>query len=235
MYCQNCGVELEDEMLICPLCGEQVDGNQSAKIQNAVPVSLQLPFEQTKMSKPQKKFTWEIVSIILLSGTIASFIVDFFINHGITWSEYTVAIGLTIFSYVSLFAFWDQRTIIKIIGGFIVSSVFLVFLDALTNGINWSIRLAIPLLLAANLIVIILISVIQRSKFKGINLIAYAFIAAALLCLSIDTILSFFETRLVKLRWSIIVSACVIPVVMVLFFLHYRFKKGRSLKKTFHI
>jgi hypothetical protein len=235
MYCQNCGVELEDNMTICPLCEEPVTNNHSGEAPNKKFISQKDYFSQAKMSLPQKKITWEIVSIVLLSGTIASFIVDFFINHNMSWSEYTVAIGLTIFSYVSLFAFWDQRTIIKIIGGFIVSSVFLVFLDALTNGINWSIRLAIPLLLAANLIVIILISVIQRSKFKGINLIAYAFIAAALLCLSIDTILSFFETRLVKLRWSIIVSACVIPVVMVLFFLHYRFKKGRSLKKTFHI
>lgn len=235
MYCQNCGVELEDNILICPLCGETVSENQSAKIQNTDSVLIQSPFEQTKKSKPQKKFTWEIVSIILLSGTAANFIVDFFINNGITWSEYTVAIGLTIFSYVSLFAFWEQPTIVEIIGGFAVSSFFLTLLDALTSGIDWSIRLAIPLLFAANLIVIILIAVIRRSKIKGINLIAYAFIAASLLCICVDAVLASFETQSVKLRWSIIVSACVLPVVVVLFFVHYKVKKGRNLKRTFHI
>lgn len=235
MYCQNCGVELEDDILICPLCGEPVSGNQFAKIQNAGSASMHVPFQQAKLSNPQKKFTWEIVSIILLSGTVASFIVDFFINHGITWSEYTVAIGLTIFSYVSLFAFWEQPTIVELIGGFAVSSFFLILLDALTSGIDWSIRLGIPLLFAANLIVIILIAVIRRSKVKGINLIAYVFIAASLLCICIDAVLAFFESQSVKLRWSIIVSACMLPVVVVLFFVHYRLKKGRSLKKTFHI
>lgn len=235
MYCQNCGVELEDDILICPLCGEPVNGDHAAKIQNADYISRQVPFEQTKMSKPQKKFTWEIVSIILLSGTVANFIVDFFINHGITWSEYTVAIGLTIFSYVSLFAFWDQPTIVEIIGGFAVSSFFLVLLDAFTSGIDWSIRLAIPLLFAANLILIILIMVIRHSKFKGVNLIAFSFIAATFLCICTDAVLSYFKNHSLQLRWSIIVSACVLPVVVVLFFVHYRMKKGRNLKRTFHI
>lgn len=236
MYCHNCGVELEENIPNCPLCGEPVSSNPSASnLPNTNFISQQSSFVQKKMSKPQKKFTWEIVSIILLSGTIASFIVDFFINHGITWSEYTVAIGLTIFSYFSLFAFWEQRTIIELIGGFVASSFFLVLLDALTRGINWSVRLALPLLFAANLIVIILIAIIRRSKTKGINLIAYTFIAASLLCLSIDAVLSYFQTHSVKLQWSIIVSACLIPVVVVLFFVQYRLKRGHSLKRTFHI
>jgi len=236
MYCKNCGVELEENMINCPLCGELVGANDSASnIQNKNLVLEQSSFRQAKMSRPQKKFTWEIVSIILLSGAVASFVVDFFINKGITWSEYTVAIGLTIFSYVSLFAFWEQQTIMEIIGGFVVSSFFLTLLDALTNGISWSIQLAIPLLFAANFILILLIAVIRRSKFKGVNLIAFSFIAAALLCICTDAILSYFKNHFLQLRWSIIVSACVIPVTVVLFFVHYRLKKGRNLKRTFHI
>ena len=237
MYCSNCGVELEASMASCPLCGQPVnDNNKSANV--AIPSSGGKPpfsFGQEKMSKPQKKFTWQIISIILLSGSVASFAVDFIINHDITWSEYTMAIGLAIFSYVSLFAFWEQRTIVEIIGGFIVSSFFLLLLDALTSGIDWSIRLAIPLLLAANLVVILLIIVIRRSKIKGINLLAYAFMAAALLCVFIEGILNYFETGAIDLRWSVIVAACVIPVVVVLFFVYYRLKKGRSLQKTFHV
>lgn len=236
MHCKNCGVELEDTMLNCPLCGEPVDDNYSgSKVQNSNFISKQPLFGQAKMSKPQKKFTWEIVSVILLSGAIASFIVDFFINKGVTWSEYTVAIGLTIFSYVSLFAFWEQRTIVEIIGGFVVSSFFLFLLDALTKGISWSIQLAIPLLFAANFILIALIAIIRRSKFKGVNLIAFSFIAAALLCICTDAILSYSKNHFFHLRWSIIVSACIIPVTVILFFVHYRLKKGRNLKRAFHI
>jgi hypothetical protein len=177
------------------------------------------------MSRPQKKFTWEIVSIVLLSSSVASFVVDFFTNKGIIWSEYTVAIGLTIFSYISLFAFWEQQTIMKIIGGFVVSSFFLTLLDGLTNGISWSIQLAITLLFAANFILIVLITIIHRAKFKCVNLIAFSFIAAALLCICTDAVLSYFKNHFLQLQWSIIVSACAIPVVVVLFFVHYRLKK----------
>src|SRR4030095_5503605 len=174
MYCKNCGVELEDTMLICPLCGDPFDhhirtGKIPASSQGQQPLS-----RPTEMTPPQKKFTWEIVSITLLSGVIATFIIDFIISHRISWSEYPVAVCLAVFCYVSLFAFWDQRLIIKMTGGFILSSLFLIILDALTGSINWSARLGIPLLLISNFIVGTLIIIIRKSKYKGVNLIAYA-------------------------------------------------------------
>lgn len=236
MYCQNCGVELEYNMAICPLCGRPAGDNKYPGEGQEINIPANPSnFGKKTMTGPQKKFTWEIVSIILLSGAIASFIVDFIISNHLTWSEYTVAIGLTIFSYVSLFAFSNQPTINKVMGGFFSSSLFLLLLDALTGGINWSLRLAIPLLFGANLIVVLFLIIIQRSRFKGINLISYAFIAAALLCLFTEATLRFFENKSIHLRWSIIVLACVTPIAMVLFFVHVRFKKGRNLKKTFHI
>jgi hypothetical protein len=114
---------------------------------------------------------------------------------------------LQFFSYISLFAFWEQQTIMKIIGGVVVSSFFLTLLDALTNGISWSIQLAIPLLFAANFILIVLITIIHRAKFKGVNLFAFSFIAAALLCICTDAVLSYFKNHFLQLQWSIIVSA----------------------------
>jgi hypothetical protein len=237
MYCKNCGVELEDNMLICPLCGEPVDNNNYA---GKVPVSSsakgkQFQYHHTEMTRPQKKFTWEIVSITLLSAVIATFIIDFIISHRISWSEYPVAVCLTIFCYVSLFAFWDQRMIIKMSGGFILSSLSLIILDALTGSINWSARLGIPLLFVSNLIAAALIGIIRISKYKGINLVAYVFLGAALLCICIEGILSFFETGFLRFDWSVIVAACIIPVVIVLLFVHFRLKKGRNLEKTFHV
>lgn len=242
--CSNCRVELEEDMLNCPLCGEAVKANEAvsgSKKQVSSPDGLPAPgrkpaFQQrTEMSRPQKKLTWEIISIILLSGIIATFIIDFILNKGITWSEFPIAISLTIFAYISLFAFGQQSVLLQIGGGFALSLFFLFTLDLLTGGISWSVRLGIPLLLAANLIVTALIVIIRSSKYKGINLIAWAFLAAALLCLCIEGILAFFSTGTLHLEWSVIVTGSVLPVVLVLFFVHLRLKKGRSLEKTFHI
>ncbi|TWI82526.1 DUF6320 domain-containing protein [Chitinophaga japonensis] len=231
--CNNCGVELEDDMQYCPLCGEPVAGVGNEK-RPAIPEREIFDYPG-KMTPPQKKFTWEIISIILLSGTVATSIIDFIITRGVSWSEYPVAISVTIFFYISLFAFWEQRTVMQMAGGLILSACFLVGIDALTGGIGWSVQLGIPLLFAANVVVAGLLAVIRRSKHKGINLIAWAFLAAALLCIGIEGILSFAATGAFHFGWSIIAAGCVVPVVLALLFVHFRLRKGRSLQKTFHI
>jgi hypothetical protein len=231
IICKNCGVELENEMTNCPLCGEPVPGDGNTTL---IPSHHPIQYSAT-MSRPQKKLTWEIVSLILLSGIIATLIIDYILNKQIKWSEYPVAIALTIFSYVSLFAFWRQRTIIQMAGGLILSSLFMILVDALKGNTGWSFKLGIPLLLAGNIIGAALLAVIRASKHKGINLLACAFLAAALLCVCIDGILAFFKSGSIQVRWSIIVAGSIIPVVLVLFFAYSRLKKGRSLEKTFHI
>jgi hypothetical protein len=110
-----------------------------------------------------------------------------------------------------------------------------VLLDLFTAGIQWSVKLGVPLLLTGNVVVALLIIAIRKSRYKGINLLAYAFLGTAILSIFIDGILSFFKTGLFQIQWSVIVTACIIPVVIVLLFLHFRLKKGRSLEKTFHI
>lgn len=233
MYCKKCGVELEDDVLICPLCGTPVGSHLSGKHPD---VNKRYGFHEPHkpMNEPQKKFTWEIVSIILLSATIGAVSIDFIINRHMSWSVYPVAINLVIFSYISLFAFWNVKTVGRLIGCFVLSSFFLASLDLLISGINWSVTIGIPLLFTANLVAILLIAVIRLSRFKGINLIAYGFVAAAIQSVFVDSILSFSKRKSFHLGWSLIVVACVIPVVLILLFLHFRLKRGRRLARVFH-
>lgn len=233
MYCKNCGVELEDEMPACPLCGKPVGEDATdtnVRAYGTLPVNL-----HKALSKTQKKFAWDIVSIILFAGTAAAFIVDFIISRRITWSEYTTAIGLTIFCYVSVFAFWDQRTFIRLAGGFVLSAICLLILDVVTGGIDWSTRLAVPLLFISTLITALFINIIQVAKYKGINLIAYAFLGAGILCMCIEGIISVYRSGSLAFNWGIIVSVCILPVSIVLLFVHFRLRKGQSLRKTFHV
>jgi hypothetical protein len=234
IICKNCGVELEADMLSCPLCGQPV--NSADKIQKPSSYLQQAVFHKHKMTRPQRKFTWQIISLILLSAIVATFLINFIINKKITWSEYPVAISLIIFSYVSLFAFWDQKTALQMGAGFILSSGCIIALDATTGtGIEWSLQAGIPLLLVTNLIAVVLITVIRRARHKGVNLLAWGFLAAALLCICIEGILSYHQTKSFHFIWSVIVAGCTVPVVLVLIFTHFRLRKGRSLKKTFHI
>jgi hypothetical protein len=233
IICKNCEVELEEDMRYCPLCGQAV--NSADKSQEAAFDPQQSLSYRRKMTAPEKKFTWEIISLILLSAVVATFIINFIIDRKITWSEYPAAVSLIIFSYLSLFAFWQQRVLIQIAVGFVLSSICMIVLDMLTGSINWALTLGIPLLLAVNLIMAVVIGIINVSKYKGINLLAWAFLGAAFLSICVEGILSYYQAKTIQLTWSVIVGGCIIPVVLVLLFIHFRLKKGRSLKKTFHI
>jgi hypothetical protein len=132
-------------------------------------------------------------------------------------------------------AFFNISLTAEIGAGFLMTSAGFLLLDALTGGITWAVKLAIPLLLSANVITIIYIRVARSARYKGINLVAYAFLGAALLCLCTEAITTFFMQGEWRLGWSLIVSACIAPVVLVLLFVHFRLRKGRDLERTFHI
>ncbi|GEO07158.1 hypothetical protein AAE02nite_48220 [Adhaeribacter aerolatus] len=235
IYCDHCGVELEAEMLVCPLCNNPVSSSLEKQEGEVIISTISLPYGGKKMNQPQKKITWEVVSIVLFCAIIATSTINFIINKSITWAEYPIAICLIIFAYISVFAFLAQKTIVQLLVSFLVAAAALFLLDLLTNGLNWAPALAIPLLLATNLILIGLLVVFRSSREKGVNLIGYSFLGAALLCICIEAIWRFYLNQPFRLWWSVIVSLSVLPVSLVLLLMHYRYKRGRDLGKTFHI
>lgn len=239
IICNNCGVELEPDMEVCPLCETPV--NQEVPVEGAGALQKRSAqkkttyFETRNMSSPQRKAVWELVSIILILLIVATSLINYIINQEISWSEYPVAVCLIIFSYVSSFAFLNRKREIQLLCAFVSASILILALDTFTGGNNWALRLGIPLLFSTNIIFIGLLSVFRISRQRGINLIAYSFLAAALLCVCVETITDLYIFNHIRMAWSLIVCACVIPVAAVLLFMHYRMKKGRDLNKTFHI
>ena len=240
VICNNCGVELEPDMDVCPLCEtpikKEAPVKEGAKAANKTPGRKKATqFEKRDMSRPQRKAVWELVSIVLILLIVATGLINFIINKEISWSEYPVAVCLIIFSYVTSFAFLNKSRVVQLLCAFVTASLFILGLDIFTSGTSWALRLGIPLLFFSNIIFIGLLSVFRISRQRGINLIAYSFLAAALLCVGVEAVTDMYIFNHIRMAWSLIVSACVIPVAAVLLFMHYRMKKGRDLNKTFHI
>lgn len=235
IICKNCGVELEPDMNICPLCEQHILGNENAYTRNVKQAKKPSFFETRKMNQPQRKATWELVSVILILVVIITSIINYVVNGEISWSEYPVATSLVLFSYITCFAFLNQRREFQVLIVLISASLLIFLLDLATGEPFWARKLGIPILLILNAVLIGLMKIIQFSKERGVNLIAYFFLAAAVLCVGIETTVDNYLGTHPKLVWSLIVSACVIPIAAVLLFMHYRMKTGRDLKKTFHI
>lgn len=235
IICKNCGVELDPEMNECPLCERPIYGNENEPAQNRKNESKFSYFDTRRMNQPQRKATWELVSVILILIIIITSIINFVVNGEISWSEYPVATSLVLFSYITCFAFLNKPREIQVLIVLISASMLIFLLDLATGEPFWARKLGIPILLILNAVIIGLMKIIQFSKERGVNLIAYFFLAAALLCLGIETTIDNYLGTHPKLVWSLIVSACVVPIATVLLFMHYRMKRGRDLKKTFHI
>lgn len=232
IICKNCGVELEPDMKFCPLCEEPAINGFKERIAEE---KFYKESGQKTMSQPQRKATWEMVFFILILITIITSLLNYILNKEISWSQYPVAVCMIVFSYITFFAFLHTRIEIQFFFGFISASVLLLILDLITGGKNWSASLAIPLLLFTNIVVIALLEIISISKQRGINIIAYSFLAAALLCLSTEGVTDLYINKQINLVWSLIVFACVLPISLVLLFMHFRLKKGNDLNKTFHV
>jgi hypothetical protein len=229
-FCKECGVELEDHMQNCPLCGTSVlSGSKEPRSDN----SKQRNAPDVKKKHLLSQVLLQITSILLLSGIAATLFINVAMEGKITWSVYPTSICLIILCYVALIFLWHTQTAFQLFGSWILAVVVLLILNALIDE-NWPLMLALPILCAANIIVLILTFVLRALKTKGLNIFAIVVLAIAILCLIIEGIISFYFEHAINLGWSVIVSACLLPVIAAILFMYFRTRNNSDLKKIFH-
>jgi hypothetical protein len=238
--CKNCGVQIEENVNFCPLCGEAVEDEYSAE--SALPEIRRSKANRQPLTQFQRltgfqkrKLIWEILGIILISGGLITIIIDLIDNAMITWSKYPAALCLVIFFNSTLAAFWHKRILLSFSASFVASYTLLIFLDQHAGDSGWHIIPGIPFLFMIYLVIFGFILLIRRLQHYGLNLIAYILLTIGLLCIGIDGIISLYIRQALHLGWSLIVMISVLPVAAFLLLVHSRLKKGTDLKRFFHI
>ncbi len=238
--CTNCGVELEKNMNFCPLCGEPVmreneETPEYIQVRKRKQEEAFLTDFQRLKPQEKRKLVWEIAGIILVSGIFITFIIDFAGNYNLSWSKFPMIICAILFVNISFILLWYHRLVLSLTGSFLSASALLVILDIMNGVTGWGINLGIPLLLVAYIIVFLFIVNIKAARKKGLNIIAFSLIAAGLLTICTEGIISLYTVDALQLEWSLITMASVLPIAVLLLFIHYRLKKGTDLKRFFHI
>lgn len=227
IVCKACGVELESSMTHCPLCGTQVGSNAPS-----VPDK-----QKVKMTARGRYFLkqilWQVVSIFLLSGIVATVAINLSVNGRMTWSVYPVTICLIIFSYAAVMALWPTRVAVQLLAGWLLSTALIWVIQQLVDA-DWPMLLAFPLLCAVNVIGLTLYFAISGLKVKGLNILAMFFVAIACLCLIIEGMITNYYDSVITLQWSVIVAACLFPVIAAIVFMHIRTKTNAEIQKIFH-
>ncbi len=240
IQCPYCGVELGENVNFCSLCGEPLwnkNKNNVAFIRKrTVQQNEQLLTDYQKLTGKQKRrLFWKISGMVLLSGILITLIIDLASSQSITWSRYPGTISMILFLNITLMVFYHKNNILWLSLSFISTSALLILLDLYAKGSGWGMQLGIPLLLAAYITVFALLKLINNTKQKGMNVIAYCLITAGVLSTCIDGIISIYTDGNISFGWSLIVlvSACIIAALLL--YVHFRLKRATDLKRFFHI
>jgi hypothetical protein len=73
------------------------------------------------------------------------------------------------------------------------------------------------------------------AHLKGFNILAFAFVILSGFCIVSEVFIDKYLYDTVEIRWSAIVAVSILPIALVLLFVHYRMKKGKRLDSYFHI
>jgi hypothetical protein len=232
-YCTNCGVELENDLVSCPLCGFTIGQETVSKTSEK---SEYYPSDIILLHKKEtRRHIWELSGIITFSGIVVCTIVDLVIHKSLSWSLYadTSILALWICLTLILLAF---RKYFIIFPGLLFSILTMLFLfDLFSPPVNWFFGLGLPITVALFVAVAIIILLWKVAHFRGFNILAIAFLVLSGFCIVSEVFIDKYVSARVDIRWSAIVAVSIFPIALVLLFVHYRMKNGKRLDSYFHV
>jgi hypothetical protein len=232
-YCINCGVELEEDVSSCPLCGFPVGKENLTEI---MAKSEHYPSDIILLHKKEtRRHIWELSGIITLSGIAVCTIVDLVIHKSLLWSLYadTSILASWICLTLVLLAF---RKYFLIVPGLLVSVLTMLFLfNLFSPPVSWFYGIALPVTIALFIAVTIISLLWKVAHFRGFNILAIAFLVLSGFCIVSEVFIDKYISGKVDIRWSAIVAVSILPIALVLLFVHYRMKKGKRLDSYFHV
>ncbi len=229
--CVNCGVELDNGLKICPLCGKDPGTREEQEINSGNYPSALIQLQKTE----NRRYLWELSGIIAFSGIAICTIIDLIITRGLKWSLFSDVSIAAAWVILTLYQFVYKRTLIMVTSLMLTILASLYFIDLISTGREWFFPLGLPATIAAFIAVGIIIFLHQTARLKGLNIIAAALIVFSGYCIVTEIILDEYVHGNMNIRWSLIVSVSILPVALVLFYYHYRLKKGNRLDSFFHI
>ena len=229
--CVNCEVELDDGFKICPLCGKDPENkSEEEDISDNYPSGI-IQIQR----KENRKYFWELGGIIAFSGIVACTLLDLLIGKKLSWSLFSDVSIIAAWVILTLYQFAYRRTLIMVSSLMVTILAALYLIDLIATGREWFFPVGLPVTIAIFIAAGTIIMFYKAAHFKGLNIIASAFVVLSGYCIITEMIFDKYLKGFVDLHWSLIVAVSILPVALIFFFYHYRLKKGNRLDSFFHI
>ena len=118
----------------------------------------------------------------------------------------------------------------------LLAILMLLFLyDLFEPPVDWFFGIGLPVTIALSVAVSIIIFLWKIAHFKGFNILAVAFLVLSLFCIVSEVFIDRYAFGKIDIHWSAIAAVSVFPISLLLFFVHYRMRKGHRLDSYFHV
>ena len=235
-YCSRCGVEVDEDVELCPLCGSaiqhfDVDGRPTFK---PYPDSVIDPDAAPLPLRERIKLALEIETVFLGIAFAVLILVDLLSNHRFSWSVYPASSIVYLWLCLSMPVFLYRKPwlVFSVLGP--STLLFLFLIDVFDGNVSWFLPYGLPIALLAIACVVVVSVLSAAVKRKGLNVVAFSFLGISVLCAGIDVIVNLNVEGRFRMGWSMIAAFVLIPVSLLLLYLHYRVTKRVDLKKVFH-
>lgn len=230
-YCVHCGVELDDTAQTCPLCATPVLDPQTPR-DTVSPKPYAMRY--SPVEPPSKTELALLLSVMLVSVSVACALLNLFFKPQRLWSFYVVGASITLWLWLVL-PLLVRKTPVWVrlmLDGFAVAVyVFLICLDL--SGIRWFLGLALPIILSGTAIALVL-----SFWLKGRSLLTTLTIllgAAGLFCLLIELFIDVYFLRLWRPGWSVIAFAICATIMVILIVVRRVPGLREQARRTFHL
>jgi hypothetical protein len=230
--CKNCGVELEEGSLRCPLCGTPLQ-EASEKEQG---LELQV---RERLEERDERIVFlfrEIFSFFALAGILVVAAVDLAYGMDLGWSRIPLVSILAVWFAVMIPSGFPGKSYLVISLEMADLALLLFFLDILTPGRSWFLPLALPVTLILAVLILKTVYLSRRFGFSIPGGIATVLLSVALFVPCLELLIRHFRGGHLIVSWSLIVSAGVLPFILFFYYFEKKLKQGNSqLKKFFHV
>ena len=220
MYCIKCGVELEDGIEKCPLCGTKVpviETQSNEQIGTKEYPTIKINLYEIKIKKIKKSIFLTFLTICMI--TIFEIYLQNVVMYGeMRWGYY--AIPSVVLFLLSIFVFLDDYSFRQnLLLLFLGISAYLAFLDFHDGKFTWSLRTGIPIVLTLYVLGLIFSWIMSKHKSDKIKTLNYFLILVGVFLLVLEWIVRD------RLSWSLWAS---IPLFILGIMLKYIYKSYKE-------
>lgn len=236
-YCSRCGVEVDDEVIKCPLCFTEIQIlDPEKKDLGRYPEKAAPHSHAPKRNKiERRRMAAILVTFGLLIPASIAIAADIVINGDVTWGTYTISSLIFLWVLILLPLLYYKKPLLTLLAYYLSTLFYTYSLNSFSGGIFWFKGLAFPIITVTAALIILNIFMSRIIKIKGINILSFIVFSLGIECLGIELAVSLFMTGTVVLGWSLIVLSAVIPAAGLLYYIYYKTGKPLKVKKYFHI